>query len=261
MGLNETSSHSCLLWDIMHKMVFLDVLRDQSHDTKFWFYEVYSNKEAVAFHKAQAHYQSWADFKASGGTISSVSHKADGVFVGGKKGRYFYVQWFLRCICSIGLPMCLGGIFLLAGYLHFVKAHDFENIVPVWGAWGIWYVPGSRAFHVAWTGVAEVVGGLGLLVGGLERMILMTTKRSSGLMASFTAAGLASDSAAWLFVLVVLMTPANVFMYTHGATFPRDSGPLPLGFHAMRGTVQVVLLAILHRLGEETLEAMLMERA
>eukprot|EP00536_Pseudo-nitzschia_multiseries_P017466 jgi/Psemu1/225155/e_gw1.1574.23.1 len=61
-----------------------DVLRDQSKDNKFWFYEVYENTEAVDFHKTCAHYQSWADFKESGGTISSVSHKADGEFIGGK---------------------------------------------------------------------------------------------------------------------------------------------------------------------------------
>lgn len=66
----------------VHK--FTDVLRDQSSATKFWFYEVYENPEAVDFHKTQAHYQSWADFKASGGTVSSVSHKADGEFIGGK---------------------------------------------------------------------------------------------------------------------------------------------------------------------------------
>jgi hypothetical protein len=62
----------------------VDVLRDQSKETKFWFYEVYENPEAVDFHKTQAHYQSWADFKESGGTVSSVSHKADGEFIGGK---------------------------------------------------------------------------------------------------------------------------------------------------------------------------------
>ena len=62
----------------------VDVLRDQSKETKFWFYEVYESSEAVNFHKTQEHYQSWADFKESGGTVSSVSHKADGEFIGGK---------------------------------------------------------------------------------------------------------------------------------------------------------------------------------
>ena len=61
-----------------------DVLRDQGQTNKFWFYEVYENVAAVDFHKTQAHYQCWADFKESGGTVSSVSHKADGVFIGGK---------------------------------------------------------------------------------------------------------------------------------------------------------------------------------
>lgn len=60
-----------------------DVLRDQSNSNKFWFYEVYENKEAVEFHKTQSHYQGWADFKESGGVVSSVSHKADGEFIGG----------------------------------------------------------------------------------------------------------------------------------------------------------------------------------
>lgn len=59
-----------------------DVLKDQSASNKFWFYEVYENTDAVDFHKTQAHYQSWADFKESGGTVSSVSHKADGEFIG-----------------------------------------------------------------------------------------------------------------------------------------------------------------------------------
>ena len=59
-----------------------DVLRDQSNENKFWFYEVYENTAAVDFHKTQAHYQAWADFKESGGTVSSVSHKADGEFIG-----------------------------------------------------------------------------------------------------------------------------------------------------------------------------------
>jgi hypothetical protein len=61
-----------------------DVLRDQGNPNKFWFYEVYENKDAVDFHKTQAHYQGWADFKESGGTVSSVSHKADGEFIGSK---------------------------------------------------------------------------------------------------------------------------------------------------------------------------------
>jgi hypothetical protein len=87
---------SCLGWTIICVFVGLDielcstspfpkdVLQDQSQKNKFWFYEIYESAAAVDFHKTQAHYQGWADFKESGGTLSSVSHKADGMFVGAK---------------------------------------------------------------------------------------------------------------------------------------------------------------------------------
>jgi len=60
---------------------FADVLRDQSNPDKYFFYEVYESAAAVDFHKTQPHYAAWADFKESGGAISSVSHKADGEFM------------------------------------------------------------------------------------------------------------------------------------------------------------------------------------
>ena len=58
-----------------------DVLRSQDDPNKFYFYELYENAAAVDFHKTQDHYKAWGDFKASGGTKSSVSHKADGEFL------------------------------------------------------------------------------------------------------------------------------------------------------------------------------------
>lgn len=58
-----------------------DVLRSQTSLNEFFFYELYKNAEAIDYHKAQPHYNLWADFKASGGTIASVSHKADGEFI------------------------------------------------------------------------------------------------------------------------------------------------------------------------------------
>lgn len=59
-----------------------DVLRTQDNPNKFWFYEVYGNTSDVDFHKTQAHYKGWVDFKESGGVVSSVSNKADGEFIG-----------------------------------------------------------------------------------------------------------------------------------------------------------------------------------
>jgi quinol monooxygenase YgiN len=58
-----------------------DVLRSQESPNEFFFYELYKNAEAIDFHKTQPHYNLWADFKASGGTIASVSHKTDGEFL------------------------------------------------------------------------------------------------------------------------------------------------------------------------------------
>jgi hypothetical protein len=43
---------------------------------------MYEGKSDVDFHKTQTHYQAWADFKESGGVVKSVTHKADGEFIG-----------------------------------------------------------------------------------------------------------------------------------------------------------------------------------
>ena len=59
-----------------------DVLRAQDNPNKFFFYEVYKSPSDVDFHKTQDHYKAWADFKESGGTVSSVTNKADGEFIG-----------------------------------------------------------------------------------------------------------------------------------------------------------------------------------
>jgi len=74
----------CILLCLSHPpfVIIQDVLRSQDKDNKFFFYEVYGSSADVDFHKTQSHYQAWADFKESGGVISSVSHKADGEFMG-----------------------------------------------------------------------------------------------------------------------------------------------------------------------------------
>lgn len=145
-------------------------------------------------------------------------------------------------------PLTFGAIFSLAGVTHFTLSEEYENIVPTKGAWGVWNIPGSRKFHVAWTGVAELAGGLGLLAGGLSSIFGDST------LAPLTSAGLESDSAAALFFLTLAVTPANIFMYTHGAKLPMDSDPLPVNFHAVRWFMQVVLLGFLFQMGEGTFQ-------
>lgn len=58
-----------------------DVIQNQENPCKFFFYEVYQDADAVKFHKEQPHFALWTDFKASGGVVSSVSHKCDGLFL------------------------------------------------------------------------------------------------------------------------------------------------------------------------------------
>ena len=61
----------------------------------------------------------------------------------------------------------LGITFVLAGRSHFTMPEAFKAIYPPLGTWGCWFLPGSPDFHVAWTGVAELLGGFGLLLGCL----------------------------------------------------------------------------------------------
>lgn len=58
-----------------------DVVKDGMKDNVYFFYEVYENADAVAFHKEQPHFKLWGDFKASGGIVSSVTKKCTGVFM------------------------------------------------------------------------------------------------------------------------------------------------------------------------------------
>ena len=61
--------------------VRFDVLRSQDAPNEFFFYELYENAASIDYHKKQPHYNLWADFKESGGTIESTSFKADAEFL------------------------------------------------------------------------------------------------------------------------------------------------------------------------------------
>ena len=60
----------------------------------------------------------------------------------------------------------LGLLYVAAGVGHFAAADAFRAITPPFGTWGLWPVPTAPAFHVAWTGQAELVGGATLVAGG-----------------------------------------------------------------------------------------------
>jgi uncharacterized membrane protein len=155
-------------------------------------------------------------------------------------------------------PIVLGLVYMAAGVTHFTVADQYKNIYPYQGAWGgLWKIPGSADFHVAWTGVAELVGGLGLLVGGLIDWLAVPVYNISA-PTIFTSAGLESDCAAALYLLTWTVTPANIFMFTHGAKLPMEvEGEIPILFHVVRFMMQVILLGFLYQLGEGTFVALL----
>jgi len=54
-----------------------DLLRSRENPNRFVFYEAYTNDDTAAAHKKTSHYQSWADFKASGGVENQIVAKVD----------------------------------------------------------------------------------------------------------------------------------------------------------------------------------------
>lgn len=138
----------------------------------------------------------------------------------------------------------LGAVFMAAGAAHFTAAGAFESIYPPQGTWGFWYLPGSAQFHVAWTGVAELTGGAGLFLGA----IALAAAESLGWQVPLAFRQLHALSALGLFALTLVVSPANIYMYTHGAQMvgltPGDA-PIPVEGHYIRGALQGVLLSIL----------------
>jgi uncharacterized membrane protein len=148
----------------------------------------------------------------------------------------------------------LGAIYAAAGVTHFTLEEEYENIFPSKGAWGFWYLPGSPEFHVKWTGVAEFLGGVGLLIGGAYDAFDPVWTTCPNII---TDAGIGSDAAAGLLLLTIVVSPANIFMYTHGAKLPKDGPELPVAGHAVRGIMQVVLFGLLYQMGQGTFDAIL----
>ncbi len=149
----------------------------------------------------------------------------------------------------------LGAIYAAAGATHFTLQEEYENIYPSKGAWGFWYLPGSPEFHVKWTGLAEILGGVGLLIGGAYDAFAPVWATCPNII---TDAGIGSDAAAGLFLLTIAITPANIFMYSHGAKLPRDlPDDLPVAGHFIRGVFQVILLGLLYQMGQGTFDALL----
>lgn len=85
--------------------------------------------------------------------------------------------------------------------------------------------------------MAEILGGVGVVLGSLDL--------------PFTPDWLLPASAFGLFLLVTVVSPSNMYMWTHNAPGPLTDEELekfpekviPLQFHIGRAALQVVLLA------------------
>jgi len=141
-------------------------------------------------------------------------------------------------------PFVFGLIYLAAGVAHFTEADGFENITPPNGTWGIYYTPFSPRINVLWTGVVEIFGGAWMLFGA------GTT--AANIPLPFALGPVTSDAALTLFLLTILVTPANLYALTHGANFPLDLETPPKA-HAIRLAFQSVLLAMLWEISQPTI--------
>ena len=145
------------------------------------------------------------------------------------------------------LPLILGFFYGFAGVGHFTNSNAFCDIYPPLGTWGFWYLPGSASFHVTWTGIIELLGGLGLFGSGLNNL-LPFGKDDLELPLSL----IQPVSALMLFVLTILVTPANIYMFTHGAVMGDAMAPLGVSFHIIRFGFQVLFLSLLYTLSKDS---------
>lgn len=138
----------------------------------------------------------------------------------------------------------LGLVYLAAGVAHFTELEGFTNITPPNGTWGFWWTPFSPKFNVQWTGVVEIFGGLWLVLGALAP--------APGISLPAALGPMLSDGALTLWLLTLVVTPANLYALTHGANFPLDLETPPAA-HAVRLIFQSVLLAMLWEMAGPTI--------
>lgn len=79
-----------------------------------------------------------------------------------------------------------------------------------------------------------------MLIGGLSNLGLFTLPSYLG--------PVLQDGAKSLLYLTILVTPANIYMLTHGAKLPIDGPEVPINFHVIRLSIQCLLFAMFYKI-------------
>ncbi len=124
------------------------------------------------------------------------------------------------------LRWVLAWLYAIAGYLHLVRPDSFMTIMPDW-------VPAPEAV-VLWTGIAEIVGALGLLQPWSQQL-----RQAAGI-------GLA------LYALCVWPANMNHFALDMARAETGDGGGLGLAYHVPRMFAQPLIIWLALWVGEVT---------
>jgi uncharacterized membrane protein len=147
------------------------------------------------------------------------------------------------------LPYILSSAFIAAGISHFVLEDTFTSFVPPKGAWGgLFIIPAPfskqlnltyKQYHSFWTGIAEIIVGTSLIV---------TTSGVLGGENHYYNLNNPTIPSLFMYILTLIVTPANIYMYTHNPVVPRIP-PLPYPYgHIGRGILQMALLGVFYKL-------------
>jgi len=87
-------------------------------------------------------------------------------------------------------------------------------------------------------------------------LALGEASRVFGFVLPSELAHVSSDAALALLALTILVTPANVYMLTHGAKLPKSGPEVPISGHVIRLALQVVLFATFYEKALPTISSL-----